>query len=273
MKIPPRFWQAIWFRAILAVATFGLVVWIIRRVERNRARRRIEILKRQRAVDSERARIARDLHDDVGAGLTQMALQSQLAERNIFRQPDVAGKAMQDVFKSARSMTPALDEIIWAVNPAHDTLENFISFLGSFTQDYTESAGLSCRFDLPDEIPDRIMPATFRHHLYLSCKEILQNVVKHADGTEVTLKVSIDSGTCIIIISDNGRGMGDQPPSPGADGLDNLRTQLAKLGGSCRRFRANGQGTGIELKVGMDWKNEYKSQRRDRVCPPLVRAA
>lgn len=261
LTIPRLFWQTIWFRTILGLGAFGLVVWIIRRVERNRARQRIEIMRRRRAVDSERARIARDLHDDVGAGLTQMALQSQLAERNVTRQPEMAIKSMQDVFKAARDMTRALDEIIWAVNPMHDTLENFISFLGTFTQDFTESVGLSCRFDLPDEVPDQIMPAVCRHHLYLSSKEILHNVVKHAEATEVSLKVTLDEGFCCINIRDNGCGVGDLPLSPGADGLENLQTRMANLGGSCRRIPTAGQGTTIELKVGMDWKNEYKSLR------------
>lgn len=264
VTIPPHFWQSTWFGISLALASFGLIAWIIRRIERNRARLQIEIFKRRRAVDSERARIARDLHDDVGAGLTQMALQSQLAERNIISQPELASRSMQDVFKSARNMTRALDEIIWTVNPAHDSLENFISFLGSFTQDYTEGAGLRCRFDLPDEIPDRIMPATFRHHLYLSSKEILHNVIKHAEATEVTLKVCLDNGFCRIVISDNGRGLGDLPSSPGADGLKNLQIRLARLGGTCRRYNADTKGTSIELEVGMDWRNEYQFSRRGR---------
>ncbi len=261
VKIEPHFWQTLWFGALAVAGAVGSVVMIVRRLERKRSRRRIELLKQHRAVDSERARIARDLHDDVGAGLTQMALKCQLAERNITRQPEVAGKSMREIFKSAHSMTRALDQIVWTVNPAHDTLENFISFLGSHTQEFTESAGLTCRFDLPESVPDRIMPATVRHHLYLSAKEALHNVVKHAAATEVRLKVRADDGSLLIIIGDNGIGVDDKPAAPGADGLENLRVRLDKLGGTCRRYASDGRGTNVELKVAMDWRNENKSRR------------
>lgn len=265
LTIAPHFWQTMWFGAAVVAGAVGSVVWIVRRLERSRSRGRIELLKQRRAVDGERARIARDLHDDVGAGLTQMALKCQLAERNITRQPEMAGKSMREIFKSARSMTRALDEIVWTVNPAHDTLENFISFLGSHTQDFTESAGLSCRFDLPDSVPDRIMPATVRHHLYLSAKETLHNVVKHAEASEVYLKVRADDGLLVIDIGDNGIGLEEKAAAPGADGLENLRVRLEKLGGTCRRYSAAGRGTNVELEVPMNWKNEVKSRRAGSV--------
>ena len=106
-------------------------------------------------------------------------------------------------------MTRTLDEIIWAVNPKHDTLENFVLFLGSHTQDVAESAGLRCRIDVPDSIPARIMPSNVRHHLYLAAKEVLHNIVKHANASEVSLKVKLDDNECVIVISDDGKGFED----------------------------------------------------------------
>lgn len=139
--ITPHFWQTRWFQITVTLASLGMVggtVWLL---ELRRIRRKIEILKRRQAVDVERARIARDLHDDIGASLTQTALQSQLAERNVSRQPERAAGHLQELFKTASRMTRTLDEIIWAVNPKHDTLDNFILFLGSHTQALAESAG------------------------------------------------------------------------------------------------------------------------------------
>ena len=260
--IAPYFWQTRWFQVGIVAAGFAMAaapVWLF---ERSRARRKIEVLKRRQAVDSERARIARDLHDDIGSSLTQIALQSQLAERSAAREPERATKHLREVFRTASRMTRTLDEIIWAVNPSHDTLENFILFLGSHTQDVAESAGLRCRFDLPERIPTRIMPSDARHDLYLAAKEVLHNIVKHADASEVHLRVELQERECVIVITDNGKGLEECGVKMGADGLTNMRERLKRLRGSCVCRSEPGKGTTVEMRVPMDWAGKTPP------CPP-----
>lgn len=260
--IAPHFWQTRWFHVGIVAAGFAMAAAPIWLFERARARRKIEVLKRRQAVDSERARIARDLHDDIGSSLTQIALQSQLAERSAAREPERATKHLREVFRTASRMTRTLDEIIWAVNPSHDTLENFILFLGSHTQDVAESAGLRCRFDLPERIPARIMPSDARHDLYLAAKEVLHNIVKHADASEVHLRVELDGRECVIVITDNGKGLAEGGVKMGADGLTNMRERLKRLRGSCVCRSKPGKGTSVEMRVPMDWAGETPP------CPP-----
>jgi signal transduction histidine kinase len=255
ISIAPYFWQTRWFKIASIIASFGIVAALVWLSERQRARRKIEILKRRRAVDAERARIARDLHDDIGASLTQMALQSQLAERNVTGQPDRAAHHLREVFKTASRMTRTLDEIIWAVNPKHDTLENFILFLGSHTQDVAESAGLRCRIDVPESIPPRIMPSNVRHHLYLAAKEVLHNMVKHANASEVSLRIKLDDGECVILISDDGKGFENGAAGIGADGLINMRDRLETIRGTLSRQSSPDHGTTVEMRVPMNWGN------------------
>jgi signal transduction histidine kinase len=250
--IAPYFWQTLWFQIIMGLLVIGGITMIVRQRERRRARVKIEDLKRRRAVDAERERIARDLHDDVGASLTQMALQSQLADRNLKQQPERASSYLKEIFKTARQMTRSLDEIVWAVNPGNDVLDNFVSFLSSFVQDFTEGAGLRSRFDLPDTVPPLAIPSTVRHHLYLATKETLHNVVKHAGATEVTMAVNLENGTCAIVLSDNGSGSDAPSETPGADGLINLKNRLEQLGGTCTRHSAPGEGTSIEMRFPLD---------------------
>lgn len=252
--IAPHFWQTRWFQFTIILAGLAMVAAPVWMFERRRQRRKIEIMKRRQAVDAERARIARDLHDDIGASLTQMALQSQLAERNVTRQPERATGHLQEVFKTASRMTRTLDEIIWAVNPSHDTLENFVLFLSSHTQDVAESAGLRCRFDVPESIPARIMPSNVRHHLYLTAKEVLHNTVKHANATEVFLQVKLEDNECVIRISDDGKGLEDGAAAIGADGLVNMRARLEKIRGTCICTSSPGLGTSVEMRVPMDWE-------------------
>ena len=152
-------------------------------------------------------------------------------------------------------MTRTLDEIIWAVNPSHDTLENFILFLSSHTQDVAESAGLRCRFDVPESIPARIMPSNVRHHLYLTSKEVLHNIIKHANATEIFLQVKLDNNECVIRISDDGKGLEDGAADIGADGLVNMRARLETINGTCICNSSPGQGTSVEMRVPMDWES------------------
>jgi hypothetical protein len=254
--IEPYYWQTRWFQIAVILISFGMVAASVWLWFRWRTRRKIEVLRRRQAVDSERARIARDLHDDIGASLTQMALQSQLAERNVVRQPERAVDHLHELFGTASRMTRTLDEIIWAVNPKHDTLENFILFLGSHTQDLAESAGLRSRFEMPDSIPERMMPSHVRHHLYLAAKEVLHNIVKHAQATEVTLQVRLDDHTLIIHISDDGGGFDDCGTAAiGADGLINMRERLQSIHGNLKRHSTPGQGTSVEMRVPLTWAN------------------
>lgn len=255
VAIAPYFWQTLWFQIVMGLLPIGGVAMIVRQRERRRARVKIEDLKRRRAVDAERERIARDLHDDVGASLTQMALQSQLADRNLTQQPERASSYLKEIFKTARQMTRSLDEIVWAVNPGNDVLDNFVSFLASFVQDFTKSAGLRSRFDLPDTVPPLAIPSTTRHHLYLATKETLHNVVKHAGATEVTMRVTLDDTTCAILLADNGSGRDIPADDPGADGLSNLKTRLEQLGGTCTRNSTPGEGTTIEMRFPLDWNH------------------
>jgi signal transduction histidine kinase/ligand-binding sensor domain-containing protein len=255
VTIAPYFWQTLWFQIAIGLLAIGGVAMIVRQRERRRARVKIEDLKRRRAVDAERERIARDLHDDVGASLTQMALQSQLADRNLTQQPERASSYLKEIFKTARQMTRSLDEIVWAVNPGNDVLDNFVSFLASFVQDFTDGAGLRSRFDLPDTVPPLAIPSTARHHLYLATKETLHNVVKHAGASEVTMRVTLTDDTCAIVLKDNGSGSDAPAGDPGADGLINLKTRLEQLGGTCTRHSTPGEGTSIEMRFPLDWKH------------------
>jgi signal transduction histidine kinase/ligand-binding sensor domain-containing protein len=252
-SIIPFFWQTLWFKGVLGMAAVGIAASAAAFRERRHARQRIAAMERKQAVDAERSRIARDLHDDVGAGLTQIAMQSQLIERNLAEKPERATLWLGEIFTNAKSMTRALDEIVWAVNPEHDTLENFVLFLGTLMQDFANASGLRSRFDVPDAIPEMNMPPAVRHHLYLAAKEILHNVVKHAQAEQVTLQVRLDNGNLCITIIDDGKGFTDTPGTVGADGLGNMHSRLGQIRGSCSRTSNPDAGTSVSMRVPMNW--------------------
>ena len=180
-----------------------------------RLRLRLRRLEQEAAVQNERARIAKDLHDDLGAHLSQIAMLSELAQSD-FAKPEQARGHIDLIFRTARSVTRSLDEIVWAVNPRNDQLDRFTGHLCTFAPEFLRAAGISCRLDVPMELPTTPLPANVRHHLYLAFKEALHNVVKHSGAKEVWLRLQVTPRELTLTLEDNGRGF--RPEAGGAPG-------------------------------------------------------
>ena len=164
LRVRAYFWQTWWFQTAGAGALVGSVALLVAWVLRRRHRVRLEGLERLHAVEQERARIAQDIHDDLGASLTQIALLSELAQRQI-QEPQVARGHLDLIFTNARSLARATDEIVWALHPKNNAVEMSLNFLTRFAQEYLRVAGVPCRLDLPAELPDASLPSATRHHL------------------------------------------------------------------------------------------------------------
>jgi len=242
----PFFWQTWWFRTIAVTAFTAIAVAVGRYISLRRLRLKLQALEQQTALEKERTRIARDIHDDVGAGLSEITLLSELALRDQV-EPKKAGEHVRQISLSARHVTDALDEIVWAVNPGNDTLPHLVSYLGQFTMQFLQMANVRCRLDLPDQPPKRTLSADVRHNLFLASKEALNNIVRHAQATEASLRMTATDKSLKMIIEDNGRGFEKAPEGPGHDGLRNLRQRMREIGGECRIESNPGRGTRIEF--------------------------
>src|SRR5439155_9981246 len=162
----PWFWQTWWFQAVAllsgAAAVAATVVWVTRR----RVRARLQQLERQRAIERERARIARDIHDDLGASLTRISMLSQSVRSEVKGLTRAANDTDQ-IHSTAREITRAMDEIVWAVNPKYDTLDSLAAYIGRFAQQYLGAAALRCRLKIPVELPPLALSAEVRHNVFL----------------------------------------------------------------------------------------------------------
>ncbi len=256
VRVLPHFWQTGWFFVSGVLVTLGLGAVVARTLERRKVQRALARLELQRAVENERARIARDLHDDLGASLTQIGLFSELARSDLAK-PQQAEGHISRVFQIARSSARALDEIIWSANPANDTLENFILYLCDFAEDYLRAAGVRCRLDLPDTLPEAPLSGPARHHLYLTTKEALHNILKHANATEVHLRLVLEPGYFRLIVEDNGCGFNEATPGPDADGLGNMRRRLQSVGGRLIRSSVPAGGASVEMLVPLDSSAQF----------------
>ena len=146
----PFFWQTWWFEVLAIASVVILISAAVRRAATRNLRHKLERLRQQRAVERERERIAKDIHDDLGAGLTQIMLQSSLAQRE---PPGQMQTDLGQISETARDLVRTMDEIVWAVDPENDTLDGLVTYIGKYVQDFSMAAKLRCRLDLPLDPP------------------------------------------------------------------------------------------------------------------------
>lgn len=245
LKILPYFYEILWFRILAWMVAGGLVAGAVWYSVTRRLHRKLEQLARQQAVERERARIAKDIHDDLGANLTLIAVLGDLAKQ------EKAAERIEKMASTARQAVKSLDEIVWAVNPRNDTLAHLIDYTGQFAVDYLRAAGVRCLLDVPEQPPERGVPSNVRHNVFLVVKEALQNIVKHAHATEVWLRIHATNDDLKIIVEDNGCGFEHVPANALADGLRNMQQRMNELGGKCRIQSRVGAGT--EIIVELPW--------------------
>ena len=248
LEVAPFFWRTWWFQLAVVAAFTLCIIAIVRYVSFRRLRAQLRVLEQQAALQRERTRIAKDIHDDLGANLTQIAFLGELANQDR-EEPNAVAERIRNISATARQAVKSLDEIVWAVNPRNDTLAHLLDYAGQFAVDYLRPVGIRCRLDFPEEIPARELSTDLRHNLFLSVKEALHNIFKHANATEVWLRVTADVRALEIVIEDNGRGFENTPDDALADGLRNMRQRMAEIGGSFRVESRPGSGTKIFLRL------------------------
>jgi signal transduction histidine kinase len=219
------------------------VLWITqlhRKVEQRTVELEIQIRERQRVeqqhvMEQERARIAQDLHDELGSGLTEITMLGARA-RSASAPIETRGGYLEQMGDKARQMVATLDEIVWAMNPTHDSLASMVSYFSLYAERFLGLANIAWRLEGPFKPDDHAVDSRHRHQLFLAFKEALTNVVRHSGATEVRLNIQVEQGRIRLTIADNGRGWVEAGQSEGMDGVANMRTRLEKLGG---RFEVN----------------------------------
>ena len=256
LEVLPYFWQTWWFLVLAGISVLGTLGGVVRYVEIRKMRFQVERAEREGAIERERARIAKDIHDDLGASLTEITLLSELAQGGE-GPPEEIQTDMRKIAARTRHLTRALDATVWAVNPRNDTLESLVTYTCSHAEDYLKPAGIRCRLEVPERLPGQVLTAAVRHNVFLIVKEALHNVVKHAEATEVSLRIVIKDGGMTLVIEDNGKGF--EPDTQGVkvgterrhgSGLANMKTRAEENGGKFELRSDPHGGTRIQLEVG-----------------------
>ena len=250
VTVQPQFWQTWWFRTAASLCLVGIVVAVVRYLSTQKLRRRLQSLEQQEVLERERSRIARDLHDQLGANLTQVALLGEMAEADKNSPAEIESHAKQ-ISQTARETTRSLDEIVWAVNPSNDTLEGLVNYVCKYAQEYLALAGLRYRAEVPAQLPAITIPPEVRHNVFLAFKEAVNNVVKHAQASEVRVRLQLQPGHLALNIEDNGRGLGGLDPAAAQtrNGLRNMKKRMEDIGGEFSITGGEKGGTVVRLVV------------------------
>lgn len=250
--------------AAIAVLSGGLclaLIWVTllrRTVAQRTAQLEKEIEERQiveqrRVMEQERTRVAQDLHDELGAGLTEVGILGSLA-KNSAVPPDKKEGYLTQLTTLSHTLVTGLDEIVWAVNPRYDSVADLAGYYSLFAQRFLNLAGITCRLQIAESIPEHPLDSRRRHGIFLAFKEALNNVVRHSRATEVRLAIGVADNALNISVTDNGCGFESASAAPGSDGITGMKQRMEKLGGACRVSSAAGRGTTVEFHLPLGRK-------------------
>ena len=198
--------------------------------------------------------MARDIHDEMGARFTQISL---LAGRALKSAPadEAVRQPIRNINGAVKELAAALEEVVWAANPAHDSLEGLSNYLSQYAGAVLRDAGVSCRLDIPALLPARPLGSGVRHRVMMAVKEALNNALKHARATAVRVALDFDEQGLRVTVADNGIGF-DPVTVKRGNGLDHSVRRMEEVGGTCVVEARPGGGASVRLNVPWSTKEE-----------------
>ncbi len=225
-------------------------------------------LRQVLAVERIRSRIATDLHDEIGAGLTHIGLLSEVSIRKAAMQTTPAGDVLEEgqsgnvemqqsmlrVGDVARELSQAMSDVVWSINPKHDSVAALYRRLRSFASEICDAKGIQLNMEIADHITRMKLHPEVRRNLLLIAKEALHNMAKYSGSQSVSVNMGLQGNELLLVVEDHGRGFDTTGKSEG-NGLFNMANRAEKLGGKCLIRSAPGQGTRVEARIPMEQKH------------------
>ncbi len=267
-EMPVPFWKTQWFwGAVFFSVLVGLFL-----AHQYRARHRLQVenleLSQQQVLERERIRIAQDIHDDLGAQVTQITLVSAMAERTV-DDAQASTQNFQRITELSRKLVASLYDTVWVVNPENDNLEAVGNYLCQTFKQLASQAGLSCRLEVPMLPSDLPISSHQRHNLAMAVKEATNNLIKHAGASEARMIIKLENSKLNISIEDDGVGFDPKSVRLGS-GMGNLSHRLEDIGGSAEVKKCPGTGTQVHLQMPISHENfrAVTEARNDDISHP-----
>jgi ligand-binding sensor domain-containing protein/signal transduction histidine kinase len=248
LVVVPRLWERRWVQALAGALVIGVLSGGIVWAQRRKLRLQVERLEMQQAVEKERRRIARDLHDELGARLTATALHGELAVRE-GRIPEHAKSEMSLITRRVRQLIGSVNEVVWTTDPENDSLPNLAAFLCDYVEEFLANTGISCRLEAAPDLPDLPLAALARRNLLLAVKEAINNSVRHANPRLLEMKIYVEGDRLMIELSDDGCGFDTEDHHAHGNGLPNIQTRMQLVNGCAEVRSTPGKGTVVKLSM------------------------
>jgi signal transduction histidine kinase/ligand-binding sensor domain-containing protein len=245
IQIAQAFWQTTLFKAAVG-AFIVLGGWLLFRwYFSNKIRKQKREFEKQQAIERERTRIATDMHDDLGAGLSRIKFLSQVLQNKEGNDESIKTE-LEKITRYSDEMAEKMGEIVWAMNEKNDTLADLVAYTRSYAVEYLANHDIPCEADTPSHLPVTFIPGDVRRNIFLSVKECLHNIVKHAGATRVFFSVQL-GGMIQIIIHDNGKGIDWNNRRAFSNGIQNIQQRMKEIGGEVQF--SNEGGTKVILTI------------------------
>jgi hypothetical protein len=241
LEIP--FWQTGWFHLLLASVSglfFLTCIVLFFQVAFHK--------KEQRLLNQERARIARDIHDDFGTRLTRLVLESEVAQNELPEQAK-ARHQFSRISDGLREALSAMDEVLWAVNPRRDTVSDFVTYVCEYAQTFLQPAAMQCLLEVEPDMPPLEFDLPLRRSLLLAVKEAINNAAKHSGATQLLLKIQRQNSGLNVIVADDGKGFDLAKSSGKRNGIGNMIQRMNEVGGRCVVVSEPGKGCRVEFSI------------------------
>ena len=251
ITVKPFFWETWWFKFGIASLTALIAGGFVFLSQKRKHKTQLRTFAARQAFEQERSRIARDIHDDLGASLTHIALLSQTSPHP---EDSSTRTAFDNIQSTTRHLMRSMDGVVWAINPEHDSFDELANYLSSYAQEFLSAADIRCRLIFPVDLPEVQLSAQLRHNLLLAFKEALNNAVKYSDATEVRISLRAESESFTLTIQDNGKGIDPEGPSApersnAGNGMTNMENRMKEIDGGCTFQSEPDEGTTIEFKI------------------------
>lgn len=241
--ITPPFWQTTWFNTLVFIGAFVIVFIIIRIIARRKFEKQLYIFENERNLSLERTRIAEEMHDDVGADLSNLLLKIRMDEIKL---ADKGGLNLIGIRLATSNIIKKMDEIIWSLNAQKDTVESLVNFIAKYHQEVINSNKMTGKLKMPGQIAYISIGAELKRDIFLTVKEVLNNALKHANASEIDLLIAITEKGIDLMIKDNGVGFNQEKNYDG-NGLKNIQKRTLKNKGSITIKSSENNGTTIKL--------------------------
>jgi signal transduction histidine kinase/ligand-binding sensor domain-containing protein len=242
--IQPPWWQTWWFRTMIGMLVIGILFTAIRFYYHRKLEKQKIALEKQQAIEKERSRIASDIHDDLGAGLSTIRFLSEKVKRNSFS--DTTKLDAEKIVNNSNELVQKMNELIWAMNEKNDTLEDLLFYARSYAAEYGEENNLQMDIIMPEKIPEIMVAGEMRRNVFLTLKESLHNIVKHAEAKRVIIKFFTDKNLSVIIMDD---GKGFEKINEEGNGLKNMKKRIDSIGGFFEITNTNGVTVSISVPL------------------------